>query len=399
MRLRARRAASALIVAAALTACAHAPGGPVEAARPQAGAGGDAPSPCADSAEAFRQVIAEFQSRQRNVAISVAIRHNGRTVFREATGFADLETSLPADSDMAFSIASITKAFTGAALLKLVEAGRIDLDAEIQRYVPDFPRHPSGTPVTVRMLVYHLGAVRHWGPERNEQVYARAFDDAHDILALFRDNPWVPDLAPLTKYSYSSYGYNLIAMAIQGASGSPFQQYLSDTVLRPLSLASVQFDHPGLGGARRPSRYSWYDLKDFHELEDAPQRVPERDYSHNMAGGGLIANVDDLLTFGRALREPGFLSAASLAQVWTRPTLQGVESPMSFGWFPRTGPLRLGIGGSNPGVQAGLTVWKNDDLVVAVLANSWGRGSRSGELMDDGAGGLIGRLAAVCRVH
>ena len=92
-----------------------------------------------------------------------------------------------------------------------------------------------------------------------------------------------------------------------------------DERLRPLDLTSVAFDRPGLGGARRPSRYSWYDLTDFHELTDAPQRVPDWDYSHNMAGGGLIANVDDLLTFGRTMREPGLLTASSLEQIWTRP--------------------------------------------------------------------------------
>jgi CubicO group peptidase (beta-lactamase class C family) len=249
------------------------------------------------------------------------------------------------------------------------------------------------------MLAHHLAAVRHWGPERNDALYLRHFDDVHDILALFRNDPWVPDLAPLTKYSYSSYGYNVLAMAIQSASGMPFQEYLKAEVLEPLKLASVQFDRPGLGGARRPSRYSWYDLTDFHELTAAPQQVPEWDYSHNMAGGGLVANVDDLLTFGGALRRPGLLRAASLAQLWSRPTIQGVQSSMSFGWFPRSGPTRLSIGGSNAGVQAALTIWQDDDLVVTALANSWGRGSRSGEFMDDGANGLVGRLAAVCGVH
>lgn len=353
-----------------------------------------AESPC--SPDAFRTIVAEFQQRQQNAAISVGVRHNGVTVFREATGFADIERAIPADPSMAFSIASITKAFTGAALLKLGESGRIDLDAEIQRYVPDFPRHPGGRPVTLRMLAHHLGAVRHWGPERNETLYARHFDDVHEILALIRDDPWVPDTDPLTKPEYSSYGYNVLAMAMQNAAGMPFQEFVTQTVLRPLDLASVAFDRPGLGGARRPSRYSWYDLTDFHELTDAPQRVPDWDYSHNMAGGGLIANVDDLLTFGRAMREPGLLTANSLEQIWTRPAIDGVSAKMSFGWYPREAPERLSISGSNAGVQASLTVWRDEDLVIAILANSWGRGSRSGELMDDGADGLVGRLAAVC---
>jgi hypothetical protein len=118
-----------------------------------------------------------------------------------------------------------------------------------------------------------------------------------------------------------------------------------------------------------------------------------------MGGGGLIANVDDLLTFGRAMRAPGFLTQGSVDLIWTRPSVNGIDSPMSFGWFPRMNPQRISISGSNPGVQAGLTVWKDADLVVAVLANSWGRGSRSAELMDDGSGGLIGRLGAVCGAH
>ena len=360
--------------------------------------GGALPT-CSESVDTFRQIVSEFQSRQQNVAIVVGVRHHGRTMFREAAGFASLEDRISADPSMAFAIASITKAFTGVALLKLVEAQRIDLDAEIQRYVSDFPRYPGGLPVTLRMLAHHLGAVRHWGRERNEQLYARHFDDVHDILALFRDDPWVSNLAPLTRYSYSSYGYNALAMAMQAASGISFQKFLTEAVLRPLKLTSVQFDRPGLGGPRRPSRYSWYDLTDYHELKDAPQRVPDWNYSHNMAAGGLIANVDDLLTFGRAMRGPGLLSAESLAQLWTRPTVQAIPSPMSFGWFPRANPLRISTSGSNAGVQAGMTVWKDEDLVIAVIANSWGRGSRSGELMDDGPQGLIGKLAAACGVH
>ena len=72
---------------------------------------------------------------------------------------------------------------------------------------------------------------------------------------------------------------------------------------------------------------------------------------------------------------------------------------MSFGWFPRVNPSRISISGSNAGAQAGLTVWKEEDLVIAVLANSWGRGSRSGEFVNDGSDGFIGRLAAVCGVQ
>jgi len=352
---------------------------------------------CADSAAAFRRVIDEFQSRQRNPALGVGVAHRGAVVFEEASGLARLDPALPADARMAFSIASVTKAFTGVALLRAVERGTLRLDDEVQVHVPELPRHPSGRPVTLRLLAHHLGAIRHWGTERDEQLYARQFADVREILTLVVPNPWIADSAPGASYSYSSYGYNILAAAIQSAERKSFRDYLDEEVLQPLHLGSVQFDRPGLGGERRPWRYSWYDLTDFRELDTQPQRVPDWNYSHNAAGGGLIASVGDLLRFGDAMRAPGLLSAASLDQLWHRPTVAGVESPMSFGWFVRaTPPTRIAISGSNAGVQAGLAVWKDQEIVVAVLANSWGRGSRSGELMNDAADGLLGRLARVC---
>jgi CubicO group peptidase (beta-lactamase class C family) len=350
---------------------------------------------CADSTAAFRRIVSEFQSRQRNVGLAVGVMLNGQVMFLEASGWADRERNLAATTDARFGLASITKAFTGITLLKLHELGRIDLDAEIQRYVPEFPRHPSA-PVTVRALMAHLGGIRHWGPERNDTLYARHFDDVLEILPLFRDSAFVA--VPGSRYSYSSYGYNLLAMAMQRASGTPFPELVRKTVLEPLGLRSVAFDRPGLDGPARPARYSWYDLKDFHQLDSAPVRVPDWDYSHNMAGGNMVGTVGDLLRFGRAVRQPGFLSGSSLGLLWQRPLIGGVESGMSFGWFVRTVPPRLGISGSNAGLQSGLSVWRDQDLVVAAVANSWGVGSRSGELMGDDENGLLGRLARVCGV-
>jgi CubicO group peptidase (beta-lactamase class C family) len=107
-----------LLVVLGVGACAHSADGP-SPAHPAEGVAGDAAvSLCSDSADAFRSIVSEFQSRQQNVAISVGVQQGGRTVFREATGLADLENRVPADPAMAFGTASITKAFTGVALLR-----------------------------------------------------------------------------------------------------------------------------------------------------------------------------------------------------------------------------------------------------------------------------------------
>lgn len=128
-------------------------------------------------------------------------------------------------------------------------------------------------------------------------------------------------------------------------------------------------------------------------------RVPEWDYSHNMAAGNMIATAEDLARFGYALVRPGFLTRASYDLLYTRPKTEKAESPMSFGWFVRetsAGPRRIHITGSNPGVQAGLYVYPDSDLVLVVLSNSWGVGSRSGELVGGQSGDLAERIAVIC---
>ena len=119
---------------------------------------------CRDRSPALRNAIADIQRRQRNIGLSVLVMLGGETVVAENLGFADLEHRVPVTSETRFGVASITKAFTGLALLKVHEAGRIDLDAPIQRYVPAFPVKPGGA-ITPRLLAAHLAGIRHWALE------------------------------------------------------------------------------------------------------------------------------------------------------------------------------------------------------------------------------------------
>src|SRR5437773_1536021 len=267
---------------------------------------------CRDRRPAMRNTLADIQRRQRNVGLSAVVMLGGETVLAENLGYADLEHRVPVTGETRFGVASITKAFTGLALLKLHEAGRIDLDAPIQRYVPAFPVKPGGT-ITPRLLAAHLAGIRHWGNERNAALYARHFDDINDVLALFKDDTLVS--APGSAEHYSSYGYNLIGAAIQSVSGTKYQDFVRREII---------------------------------------------------------------VRLGRAIEKPGLLSAESIALLTKRPRVGSVESDMSFGFFvsPDTAAhRRLNIGGSNAGVQSGLTVYPDEDLVIAVISNTWGIGS------------------------
>jgi CubicO group peptidase (beta-lactamase class C family) len=340
----------------------------------------------------LRDALADIQRRQRNIGLSALVMLGGETVLAENLGYADLEHRVPVTNETRFGVASITKAFTGLSLLKLHEAGRIDLDAPIQRYVPAFPVKPSGV-ITPRLLAAHLAGIRHWGQERNAALYARHFDDVNDVLALFKDDTLVAP--PGTKASYSSYGYNLIAAAIQSASGVKYQDYVNREIISRLGLKNTGFDDVRRVLPHRARRYSYFDPWTFAVDSNAVYRVPDWDYSHNMAGGNMYSTAADLAQFGRAMERPGLLSKESLDLLNRRPAVGAVQATMSFGFFvsDSTEPHRLlNIGGSNAGLQSGLFVYPDEDLVIVVLANTWGIGSNSGEMN----GVLLSRLAAIC---
>jgi serine beta-lactamase-like protein LACTB len=347
---------------------------------------------CRAKSPALRNAIADIQRRQRNIGLSALVMLGGETVVAENLGFADLEHRVPVTSETRFGVASITKAFTGLALLKVHEAGRVDLDAPIQRYVPAFPVKPGGA-ITPRLLAAHLAGIRHWAQERNADLYARHFDDVNDILPLFKDDTLVAP--PGTKYSYSSYGYNLLGAAIQSASGVKYQNYVNREIISRLGLRSTGFDDVRRVLPNRARRYSYFHPWTFAIDSVSVYRVPEWDYSHNMAGGNMYSTAADLARLGRAIERPGLLSQKSLDLLNRRPRVGSVQASMSFGFFvsDSTAPHRLlSIGGSNAGLQSGLQVYPDDDLVIVVLANTWGIGSSSGEMN----GVFPSRLAAIC---
>ena len=347
---------------------------------------------CAASDEQLLAAIRDVHDRQSNVGVQGAIHLDGRLAFSGAIGLADRERNVPVTRRTGFPVASITKAFTGIATLQAAAAGKLDLDAPIQAYVPEFPVKPE-LAITPRRLAGHRTGIRHWGPER-DALFGRRFDRLSDILPLFAADPLQPNAG--AEYQYSSYGYNLLGLVVERATGTPFTRLVERGIIRPLRLTRTAFDDTRRTVPNRTKLYSAYDLATYAEVPagSPPIQVPVRDYSHNMAGGNMVSTAEDLVRFGSALLRPGFLREREWTMLFVRPQFAGGPSPMSFGFFasePGT-ERRLSISGANPGTQAGLILYPERRLAVAVLSNSWGFGSRSGEMTSD----LPKRLADLC---
>ncbi len=348
------------------------------------------PPACINKAPALRAALEDIHRRQQNIGLSALVVHRGTSVASVSLGYADLEHQVPVVPETRFGVASITKAFTGLALLKLRESGRIDLDAPIQRYVPAFPTKAGGV-ITPRLLAAHLAGIRHWAQERTPALYAQHFDDVNDILPLFKDDTLIA--RPGTAENYSSYGYNLLGAAIQSASGVKYEDYVRREIIDKLGLRDTGFDDVRRVLPRRARRYSYFHPWTFVVDSSAVYRVPDWDYSHNVAGGNMYATAADLVRLGRAVIQPGLLSRESLNLLYTPTKVDTLAARMSYGFFVTPAPTRrLHIGGSNAGLQAGLFIYPDQDLVIAVLSNTWGIGARSGEMN----GTVLERLAAIC---
>ncbi|MGH7973007.1 MAG: serine hydrolase domain-containing protein, partial [Limisphaerales bacterium] len=282
-------------------------------------------------------------------------------VWSEGFGFRDLERKLPVTSNTLFRIGSVSKALTSAGLALLVERGQLDLDAPVQEYVPDFPQK-DGT-ITTRLLAGHLAGIRHY--QGKEMLLDRPFASAHAALAIFENDPLVAP--PGAKFSYSTYGWTLISAVMESAAHEGFLSYMHENVIKPLGMTHTHADRKD-----KPDP----ECTQFYGNGTTPGKFvtePIVDNSYKWAGGGYLSTPEDLVRFGSALLKPGFLTAKSLALLFTsQRTSAGMATGYGVGWFIRTdaqGHRVLIHTGGSIGGSSFLLLHPETRTVVALACN------------------------------
>jgi serine beta-lactamase-like protein LACTB len=292
--------------------------------------------------------------------ISLAVAVDGKIVYSEGFGYADLEQRVPVWPSTKFRIASISKPLTAVGLMELVQAGKIDLDAPVQKYVPSFP--DKGAAITVRMIAGHLGGIRHY--KGDEFQIQKHYNSVLDGLKIFQDDPLVSP--PGTKFNYSSYGFNLVSAVIESASGQNFLSYMQGHVFTPLGLVHTTADQNTQIVEERAR---------FYELpkDGGVQNTPYVDNSYKWAGGGFLSTTEDLVRFGSTMLQPGILNAQSLKIMLTsQKTTKGEETGYGIGWGVQktsSGKLIYEHAGGAVGGTSQLIVYPESGVVVAVIAN------------------------------
>src|SRR5881398_4014101 len=296
----------------------------------------------------------------RIAGLQVAVGVDGKLVWSEGFGYADLARKAPVTAETQFRIGSVSKPLTATAVALLYEQGKLDLDAPIQRYVPTFPE--KGYPITTRQLAGHLAGIRHY--RDREFFQTRHFATVREGLAIFQDDSLL--FPPGTRFSYSSYGWNLVSAVVEGAAAEDFLIYISAHVFRPLGLTHTA---PDRADSVLPDRTQFYDA----DSSGASHVAPPVDNSYKWAGGGFVSTAEDLVKFGSALLAPGFLRRETLDLLFTsQRTSTGEETGYGIGWFVRTdnsGHHWAFHGGSAVGGTAVFGLDRDAHVVVAVLTN------------------------------
>lgn len=325
---------------------------------------GPAPSWTA-AADAGRRLARAAVAEQNVPGLSVAVGVNGHIVWAEGFGFADLATKAPVDPATRFRIGHVSKALTSAAVGVLREQGRLHLDAEIQEYVPSYPR--KAWPVSLRQLMGHVAGVMHYRDDEWGDKPSTHCTRAVDGVRFFAADPLY--FEPETKYQYSTYGWVLVSAAVEAAAGEPFADVMRTQVFEPLGMTSTASESEIAPIPNRAIAYFRGNL--------GREITTGADYSCFAGGGAFYSTPSDLVRFGIAMSKGAFLKPETVRLLQTAQVLQsGQKTRYGLGWMLDTADL---AGQSTPlvshasrtieGASTSFLTFPERGLVVAVSSN------------------------------
>jgi CubicO group peptidase (beta-lactamase class C family) len=294
--------------------------------------------------------------------LQMAVAVDGKVVWSEVCGFADVRTQRPVTRTTLFRIGSLSKPFTATVLARLYQAGKVSLDTPVQKLVPEFEARQA---VTLRQLAAHQAGIRHYeGAEALSRIH---YKDLTAALEVFATDPLL--FKPGRDFHYSSYGFNLIGVAIERVAQAPYAQALRKEVLTPLGLTRTSLGERGRAGTA-----TFYEVKS----DRSAVRAPVVDLSNRYPSGGLVSTAEEVATFASMIGDPAFLKTDVQAVFFREQRVpSGRRTGTALGWEVAESPNGLVVrhigtvvGGtafvlSHPGSRVAIAMTTNVGWVTA----------------------------------
>ena len=314
-----------------------------------------APSPAPtpdDSAfvAAVDELAADALTRGRMAGLSIAVYRGERPVLAKGYGEADREAARPAGPDTSYPIASVSKIFTAAGILRLADQGRLRLEDTLQTFFPT--ARPAIGRLTLRQLLTHTSGLTRSGPAPKSAAESTL---RRGGTALGAGQRW----------DYSNYNFSLLGLVIEAVSGRPYAEFVRDELAAPLGLQHTGYCEDGTAVPGRG--------QDYEAGPHGPQPTPYWTSARFFAAGGLCSSVVDLVRFQRALDQGRVVSVAAAEAMKTPARLaDGQEVDyglgMRLGWT--AGKRKVGHTGGGRSNKAVLARYPEEDVTIAVLLNT-----------------------------
>lgn len=329
-----------------------------------------APSPAwGEPIDRGRQIVRTALAEQNLPGLSVAVGAGGDLVWAEGFGWADLDNRVQVAPDLRFRMGTASTVLTSAAAGLLLQQERLQLDAEIQAYVPEFPR--KAWPVTLGEVMSHRAGLRSDGGDEGP-LFSRHCEKPVEALDAFAES----DLRfePGTKYRFSNYGWILVSAAIERVAGEPFLAFMRAKVFDPLGMRDTRADDATGALTKQATpyfpRYGADPKYGLHLMRDL-------DYSCYAGASAFVSTPSDLVRFGLAMNGGAFLQPATVQRLQASQRLRsGEDTGYGLGWDVETvtiggRPVRaVGHDGDLLGGQAvSLLTIPERGIVVAVMSN------------------------------
>ncbi|MFN2564334.1 MAG: serine hydrolase [Gemmatimonadaceae bacterium] len=315
-----------------------------------------------DSAAAVDRIFANWSSRQ-TPGCAVGVARNGQTLLERAYGMANLEYDVPNTPATIFEAGSVSKQFTAAAVVLLAQQGKLSLDDEVSKYIPELPDYEE--PVTIRQMLHHTSGLRDWGVVAAAMGWprgSRAHTHAHVLDIVSRQESL--NYTPGTEHLYSNTNYNLAAIVVERVSGVSFAEFTRKNLFEPLGMTNTQWrdDYTrivkGRATAYGRGRQGGWGLD-----------MPFEDVHGN---GGLLTTVGDLLKWNENFVRPRVGGVGFVRELQQKGRLaSGRDITYALGLYVSMyrGVPEVYHTGSTAGYRAFLGRYPQQHLSIAVLCN------------------------------
>lgn len=307
----------------------------------------------------FDKILSE-QFKTDEPGATVLVSRNGQIIYKKAFGMANLELNTPMQVDNVFWIASIGKEFTAVAILQLMEQGKLNLQDEITKFIPDYPT--QGNKITIEHLLTHTSGIHNFSGMKDPEKKLTTDCTPNEVIDFFKNLPM--RFAPGTKWEYSNSGYFLLGYIIEKITGKPYSEYLEENIFKPIGMTNSLFASNKRLIKNRVGAYS--------QGDNGFENSRPLNMTHVYSAGAIQSTVEDFFKWHQAVHSYRLVKKETLDKAFTRYKLMdGKEA--DYGYGRRLGYVyespSIWHGGGIEGFGTTEMYLPKEDVFVVVFSN------------------------------